>query len=255
VGLILALLPWNYRVGGRFQIRPAARADVTAQIPGTVSQVLVREGQSVQSGDVLAILEDREVEREWTEGTARRELAWQAVQLAQAAGDRAEYRRQLTAVRREEAKLPLLARHRSKTRLRSPLTGVVLTPRLEERVGELLSRGDAFCQVGAMNPLEVEIQVSEERVVEVALGQIALLKLSALPGQRFRARVTRISAVARSGPGGMYFPVVCGIANPDQRIRPGQEGWAKISVGRRPLGYVLLKRAWDRVRLWWWRLW
>jgi GAF domain-containing protein/biotin carboxyl carrier protein len=255
LGLVLALLPWNYRVGGPFRIRPATRVEVTAQTPGTVSQVLVREGQSVQLGDVLAILEDREVEREWIEATARRDLARQAVQLAQAAGDLAEYRRQLTAVRREAATLALLAQQRSATRLRSPLSGVVLTSRLEERVGELLSRGDAFCQVGAMDPLEVEIQVSEERVPEVALGQVALLKLSALPGRRFRARVTRISAVGRSGPAGTFFPVVCGIANPDQRVRPGQEGWAKISVGRRPLGYVLLKRAWDRVRIWWWRLW
>jgi multidrug efflux pump subunit AcrA (membrane-fusion protein) len=255
LGLVLALLPWNYRVGGRFQLRPAARVEVTAQTTGTVREVLVREGQRVQPGDVLAILEDREVEREWEEAAARRDRARQAMQTAQAAGEPAEHRRQLAALRREEATLALLSRQRSGTRLRSPLAGVVLTPRLTERVGELLSRGAAFCQVSALDPLEVEILVPEDRVPEVAIGQAAFLKLSALPGRRFPARVTRISAVARTTPQGTFFPVVCGIANPGQRFRPGQEGWAKITVGRRPLGTVLLKRAWDRARLWWWRLW
>ena len=43
--------------------------------------------------------------------------------------------------------------------------------------------------------------------------------------------------------------------DPEGLFRPGQEGWAKISLGKRPLAYVLLSRAWDHVRLWWWRLW
>src|SRR5205814_421046 len=113
-------------------------------------QVLVRESQRVQSGDVLAVLEDRDAEREWAEASARRDLARQAVQVAQAAGDLAGYRQELTTLRREEAMLALLEQRRAAARIRSPLAGVVLTPRVEERVGELLSRGAPFCQVGAL---------------------------------------------------------------------------------------------------------
>jgi GAF domain-containing protein/biotin carboxyl carrier protein len=253
--LTLVLLPWNYRVGGKFQFRPAVRTEVTAQTAGAVRRVLVKEGQAVQRGEVLAVLEDREGEREWTEAVARRDLARQAVQAAQASGDLTEYRQQLAALRREEATLALLDQQRSGTSLRSPLNGVVLTPRVEERVGELLSRGSAFCLVGALDPLEAEVMVAEDRVPEVQPGQEVFLKLSALPGQRFRTEVTRIGAVAEPEADGTRFRVVCAITNPEQRFRPGQEGWAKISLGRRPLGYVLLIRGWNYVRLWWWRLW
>jgi GAF domain-containing protein/multidrug resistance efflux pump len=257
VALVLAvgLVPWDYRVGAKFQFRPATRLEVTAQTAGAVRQVLVREGQPVQIGEVLAVLEDRDAEREWTETAARRDLARQALQWAQAAGDLSQYRQQLTALRREEATLALLARRRAAARIRSPLAGIVLTPRLEERVGELLRLGMPFCQVGALDPLEAEIRVPEDRVPEVMPGQPVLLKLTALPGQRFRTRVTRVGAVAQTGPGGTYFPVVCAIANAGGRFLPGQEGWAKISLGQRPLAYVLLKRAWDWARLGWWRLW
>jgi hypothetical protein len=89
----------------------------------------------------------------------------------------------------------------------------------------------------------------------VAPGQAVYLKLTSLPGRRFRARVTNVAATAQSGPDGTYVPVICAIANPEGLFRPGQEGWAKISLGKRPLAYVLLIRAWDQLRLWWWRAW
>jgi GAF domain-containing protein len=104
-------------------------------------------------------------------------------------------------------------------------------------------------------PLEAEILAPEDRILEVAAGQPVALKISALPDTWFQSRVTRIGLAAKPGPGGPVFPVACVVANPDGRLRPGQQGWAKISVGRRSLGYVLTKRTWDWVRLVWWRLW
>jgi multidrug efflux pump subunit AcrA (membrane-fusion protein) len=229
--------------------------EVTAQTPGTVRRVFVHEGQGVRPGEVLAVLEDPDVEREWTEATARRDLARQASQVAQAAGDPSVFRQQLTALRREEATLELLAGRRAAAAIRSPQAGVVLTPRLEERVGEVLSRGAPFCVVGALDPLEAEILVPEDRVMNVAHGQPVYLKPAALPGRRFRARVTRVGVAAQTHDGRAYFPVVCVIENSRGLFRPGQGGWAKISLGRRPLGYILVIRAWDQARLWWWRLW
>jgi RND family efflux transporter MFP subunit len=249
------LIPWDYRVVGRFQLRPAARVEVAAQTGGAIRQVPVREGQAVRQGDLLAVLDDRDVEREWTEVSARRDLAQQALQVAQAAGDASGYRQHLTVVQQEEATLALLAQRRSDSRIRSPLAGIVLTPRLEERLGEVLSRGSPFCTIGALDPLEAEVQVAEERVPAIKAGQTVFLKLTAFPGRRFRTHVTRIAATAQSGPAGTYFPAICAIANPGGRFRPGQEGWAKISLGKRPLAYVLLIRAWDTLRLWWWRQW
>jgi hypothetical protein len=104
-------------------------------------------------------------------------------------------------------------------------------------------------------PLEAEILVPEDRILEVAPGQPVSLKISALPGSRFRSRVARVAPAAKPGPESPVFPVACALANPDGLLRPGQQGWAKITVGRRSLGYVLTRRAWDWVRLMWWRLW
>src|SRR5439155_1822732 len=64
--LAVLLIPWDYRAVGKFRFRPASRVEVTAQTAGSIRRILVREGDTVPTGAVLAILEDREVEQAWT---------------------------------------------------------------------------------------------------------------------------------------------------------------------------------------------
>jgi multidrug resistance efflux pump len=53
---IIAILPYNYEAGGNFIVNPSARAEVRASVDGIVRQVLVREGDWVEAGGVLAYL-------------------------------------------------------------------------------------------------------------------------------------------------------------------------------------------------------
>ena len=53
---IIAILPYNYEAGGNFVVNPSVRAEVRASVDGIVRQVLVREGDWVEAGGVLAYL-------------------------------------------------------------------------------------------------------------------------------------------------------------------------------------------------------
>lgn len=57
---IVAAVPYRYDPSGDFLVLPGARADVRALISGDVREVLVKEGQAVQAGEVLARLSDDE---------------------------------------------------------------------------------------------------------------------------------------------------------------------------------------------------
>jgi len=56
-------LPYPYQTGGPFVLLPAERLDVRAEIEGLVEEVLVKEGQTVEAGQPVAILSKRLYER------------------------------------------------------------------------------------------------------------------------------------------------------------------------------------------------
>ena len=62
IGVIVAvaLFPWPYQPSGDFVVLPYDRADVRSQISGEVRQVLVKEGDPVKAGQLIAVLADDE---------------------------------------------------------------------------------------------------------------------------------------------------------------------------------------------------
>ena len=56
--LALIVVPWRIRVDGPVRLLPASRAAVTAGVDGVVKEVLRREGDRVEAGDVVATLKD-----------------------------------------------------------------------------------------------------------------------------------------------------------------------------------------------------
>jgi multidrug resistance efflux pump len=60
----VAFLPYPYEPGGNFVILPAERIEVHARVDGEIMQILVREGDWLEAGDVIAILSDWDEERD-----------------------------------------------------------------------------------------------------------------------------------------------------------------------------------------------
>lgn len=56
-----AFLPYHYEVGGDFSILPDARIEVTARVPGELTEILVDEGDVVEKGQLLARISDRQM--------------------------------------------------------------------------------------------------------------------------------------------------------------------------------------------------
>jgi multidrug resistance efflux pump len=70
-----------------------------------------------------------------------------------------------------------------KAQLRSPITGVVVTPKVEEKVGQFLKIGDSFCEVVDEDRMAVEMNVPETDVQWIHPQAKVALKLNALPTQ------------------------------------------------------------------------
>jgi multidrug efflux pump subunit AcrA (membrane-fusion protein) len=134
-----------------------------------------------------------------------------------------------------------------------PVGGVVVTPRLREKVGQYLKEGDLICTIEEPATLEAEITLAEQDVTRVRVGQSVELKARSLPFETFTAAVDRIAPAAGRGDVQSTVTLSCRVPNDGGELRPGMTGQARVFTGRQSVGRVLLDRALRLVRteFWW----
>ncbi|MFQ5927284.1 MAG: HlyD family secretion protein, partial [Terriglobia bacterium] len=139
-----------------------------------------------------------------------------------------------------------------RTRLLSPEAGMVVTPKVEDKVGQFVERGELICEVFDYGRVRAEMAVPEKELADVAVGQKVVLKARGFPGETFRGRLTAISPRVSEEEIENVAVAYTEVENPDLKLRPGMTGHAKIYAGQRPLGAVLLRRLLRTVRVEFW---
>ncbi len=136
--LALCILPWPLRIAAPARVLPGKRAAVTSLVDGVVATVLHREGDQVAAGEVIATLKDESYAADLAAARSALAIAESEVSRAREAGDPAAVFD--AAARRDEARarIALEEERLAQTRLKAPSAGIIITPRIEERVGQLL---------------------------------------------------------------------------------------------------------------------
>jgi hypothetical protein len=138
-------------------------------------------------------------------------------------------------------------------RLTAPVTGSILTPRLEEKVGELLERGDVLCEIARLDPVHVEVQISEEDVGLVQVGKGARVKVRSYPNVQFRGTIVTVAPEGTSQPGkSATFTVTVECPNPDLALLAGMSGRAKLDAGTSPLLWSVFRPVGHALRMKFW---
>ena len=146
---------------------------------------------------------------------------------------------------------------RDSAQLRSPIDGIVVTPNLQNLAGQHLDAGAAFAQVLDLSSANMQISIPERDASLLAPGQRAAIKLDSYPQRTWREAVSFVSPEAQAGDGDRTFTAEVQVQNADATLRAGMTGRAKIFIGWRPAGYVLLRRPalWVWQTLWNWIGW
>ncbi|HEY6148472.1 MAG TPA: GAF domain-containing protein, partial [Thermoanaerobaculia bacterium] len=176
--ILLFAVPWRLRVSGSARVLPGRRAAVTAGVDGTVLSVLHREGDKVAAGEVIATLDPETYRSAVADARSAFQIAESDVSKFQEAGDSAAMFE--AASRRDEmrAKLAFEEDRFEKTNLRAPVAGTIVTPRIEERVGQWLTRGTELCVVADLGTVLAEVAVPEMDASLVRQGQPVAVKLN-----------------------------------------------------------------------------
>jgi len=249
------------------------QATVSAQITGTLTQVLIEEGERVEAGQVLATLEDTAQKAMLAQAeaglrAARAQLAQFQAQLAQSRRDlgRAE---DLVARKLVSAQSVEVARTQVDTQVsqletqrkqvevaeagvraaqvqldyctvRAPFAGVVTAKAAQ--VGEIvspLSAGGGFTRTGVgtivdMDSLEIEVDVTESYINRVQPKQPAQAVLDAYPDWQIPAHVIAIIPSADRGKATVKVRVA--LEQKDPRILPEMGVRVSFMEEARPAG-------------------
>jgi multidrug resistance efflux pump/transcriptional regulator with GAF, ATPase, and Fis domain len=254
--LFLIACPMPLRVTGNAIVAAQHLVTVAAPVDGSVEAVYAHEGQRVAAGEVLGKLN----EWQWRTDLATAEAHYKQAELlmendlahgaAQAGADRSQTELLRSEVARARTRL-------DSAELRSPITGIVLTPNLQNIAGQHLDAGAPFAQVLDISSAVVQIAIPQSDASLVNPGQTAAIKLDTYPQRTWRQRVSLLGPEAQAGDGERTFTAEVPIENAEAMLRTGMSGRAKIFVGWRPAGYVLFRgpALWIWQTLWNWIGW
>ncbi len=191
--LLLFALPLPYWYETSFVIDPAERVPVRAVAPGFISGIVVREGESVRRGALLAVLRDPDLEQKRESLRAQTAVLDRRVLIERAQGDTAE----ALAIERRRAQLgneiAEVDAHLQQLNLMAPIDGVVVTPKLEDRLGAMLKPGAEFCELAGSGVPKVRLTIDDWDLQDVEAGAPAALRFNALSGRKIDGRVTSIA--------------------------------------------------------------
>lgn len=256
------------------EINPEFKVTITPEVTGEIVSLPVKEGYNVKKGDLLlkikadTYLAARDRAEANLQG-AKASLAMNKAQLdklesdynrlkelhakglssdAELEASKSSYLSALASydaaqanVSQMQAALKEAVEQLNKTTIYSPMTGTITKLNLElgEKVlGSGYSQGTDIMTVSDLNNIEASVDVDENDVVLVSVGDTAVIKVDAFGDKLFKGKVTEIGNSAISEGLGtqeqvVNFDVKIKLFSPDPQLRPGMSCNADIQTETR----------------------
>ena len=253
------------------QIDPEFKVLITPEVTGEIIDLPVKEGDSVKKGDLLirikgdqykaqkerleaslksseATLKIREAERnrltlefERVKELHKKTLVSDSeLETAESnfLSSHASYEQAEANVLQSQAQLREVLEILYKTTIYAPMNGTItqLNVELSERVlGSGFSQGTDIMTVADLNNMEAVVEVDENDVVQVALGDTATIKVDAFGDREFKGVITEIGNSAKQVGFGtqeqvVNFEVKIKLIDMDENLRPGMSCNADIET-------------------------
>ena len=222
-------------------IRAIKDGQVGAEIGGVVSQVLVREGEMVKKGQVLAKIESTDVVAQYQAQQANVDTQKSRVELAKTKRDKYwilfekgfisdialaeyenDYRSSVATYQSQMAQLGLSKKSRDDAQVRSPITGVVYRSLVHE--GDLITPNKMLFAVADLTELEAVSTLSAQNIGRVQVGGLVSFATTATvdksDARRYTGQIARINPVA--DPNTRSFAIYIHINNQAQTLKSGE---------------------------------
>lgn len=225
-------------------LRAVDLASVKAKVGGDVREVLVREGEPVKAGQIVAKMDAAEFEARVAQ--ARGNLNSARAQLEMAAKTRdnnlalvergfisknaldnsaSQYNGAKASVDAAQGALDLVQKSLNDTVIRAPISGLVSVRLVQP--GEKVAADNKLLEIVNLQKMELEAALPSADLARVAIGQPVTLRVEGLP-ERFEGRVARINPATQAGT--RSVPVYIQVANPQSLLRVGMFAEAQLTL-------------------------
>ncbi|MCD6595935.1 efflux RND transporter periplasmic adaptor subunit [bacterium] len=240
------------------RIEPKSDVNISAEVSEKIESLYVDEGDTVEIGDTLVILNrDRYIAslnkaqaqvsqvranlnkaqdnlRKTNELKKSGAVSDDALLSAKTEVDVLEAQLQSAQATLREARDNL-----AHTIIKAPIDGIVTFVQAEKGefvvVGTMNNIGSAIMTIAQLTDLQAKVEVDEADIVDLELAQFSKIELDALPDTFFEGRTVQISHQANvQNIGGeetrATFYVYIALVNPSPKIRPGMSVTATITT-------------------------
>lgn len=232
----------NY--SGTATLEAVGDAQVVAKTTGIVLKILVEEGQRVEKGQLLALLDDDAARNKLAQADATLKKAQAAYDkaekgLALKITPRADYDRDKYDLEMQRAVVAGAQLDVSYTRIVAPIAGVIAKRSI--KVGNLVQTNQNLFQVVDLDPLEAVLNVPERDLDTLKPGQTVQMRVDALGGKSFAGTIARIAPVVDAASG--TFRATCQFRDESGALKPGMFGRIEVAYDQRHDALVVPRTA------------
>jgi HlyD family secretion protein len=252
-------------------VQPTRSVSIGSELSGTVSEVLADVNDRVKKGQVLVRLDTAKLNDQVAKSQAALQAAQAAASEAAATTQeaktslarleqahrlsggqlpaaseldtaRATYAKAQAGeasakagVAQAEATLRTDRTNLDKASIRAPIDGVILTRAVEPgyAVAASLQAVTLFTLAEDLTQMKLSVNVDEADVGQLKDGQTAQFSVSAWPGRRYPARITRVAYGSTTTDNVVTYTTQLLVDNPDLTLRPGMTATATIAATER----------------------
>jgi RND family efflux transporter MFP subunit len=231
----------DFSANGNFE--PLQELKFSAEKPGRVVRVLVKEGDNVRIGQTLAVIRSEQISSDL-------QTAQASYQNAQADYNRFENAYKTGGVTKQQldqAKLGLVtSRSRLQqakvnigdTNIKATINGIVNKRYIEP--GSVLGAATPMFDLVNVSKLKLKVTVNESQVASLKVGNIVQVSASVYPDTKFSGKITFIAPMADSS---LNFPVEIEIANNSSNdLKAGMYGTAQFGSNQQRQSLMIVPR-------------
>jgi len=242
------------KVNASGKIQPEEAVQITSTITGWITKITVMEGDTVEPGQHLISIDEKQIRPRYNNAISQVRSSEANLKKVKAQMDRthslfiqklisqqeleqveASYQMALSQAEQANANLLSAEDELSKTRLTAPKYGIVTSITKEEgemAVGGMFNPG-VLMTVADLSRMEVEVDVNENDVVNIEIGDTTEIEIDAYPDTMFYGVVSEIAHTAQSLNMGSQqqvtnFKVKVKMISVPDRIRPGMSSTVNI---------------------------
>jgi len=243
-----------HKVNANGKIQPEEEVQISSTITAWITNITVSEGDTVHPGQMLISLDEKQYRAAYNQTLSsvksaeanlkqikaqkeRTESLFEQNLISKQELEKIEASFELASAQVDQARSSLISREDelSKTKLLAPAFGVVTS--LTKEVGEMAVGGmfnpGVLMTIADLSRMEVLVDVNENDVVTVTVGDTAEIEVDAFPDTIFYGIVSEIAHTAKSTNLGSQeqvtnFKVKVQMINPPSNIRPGMSSTVNI---------------------------